>query len=71
MLRKQITYSIIFKPKNISEWSSIADELIHYNKEDALKLYNYIFDNPYTTFCFDTVDNKIYKNFNLLKIENQ
>ena len=71
MLRKQITYAVIFKPKNISEWNSIAEELIHYNKEDALKLYNYIFDKPYTTFCFDTVDNKIYKNFNLLKIENQ
>jgi hypothetical protein len=71
MLRKQITYAVIFKPKNISEWNSIAEELVHYNKEDALKLYNYIFDEPYKTFCFDTVENKIYKSFNLLKIENQ
>ena len=71
MLRKQITYAVIFKPKNTSEWNSIAEELIHYNKEDALKLYNYIFDEPYKTFCYDTVENKIYKSFNLLKIENQ
>ena len=70
MLRKQITYAIIFKPKSIAEWNSITDELIHYNKEDSLKLFNYIFDEPYSTFCYDTVENKVYKNFNLLKIEN-
>ena len=71
MLRKQITYSIIFKPKSIAEWNSITDELIHYNKEDSLKLFNYIFDEPYTTFGYDTVENKVYKSFNLLQIENK
>ena len=40
-LRKQITYAIIFKPKSIAEWNSITEELIHYNKEDSLKLFNY------------------------------
>ena len=70
MLRKQITYAVIFKPKSIAEWNSISDELLHYNKEDSLKLFNYIFDAPYTTFGYDTVENKTYKNFNLLKIEN-
>ena len=69
-LRKQITYAIIFKPKSIAEWNSITDELIHYNKEDSLKLFNYIFDVPYSTFGYDTIENKVYKNFNLLKIEN-
>ena len=69
-LRKQITYAIIFKPKSIAEWNSITDELIHYNKEDSLKLFNYIFNEPYTTFGYDTVENKTYKNFNLLQIEN-
>lgn len=70
MLRKQITYAIIFKPKSIAEWNSISDELLHYNKEDSLKLFNFIFNEPYATFGYDTVENKIYKNFNLLKIEN-
>ena len=69
-LRKQITFAIIFKPKSIAEWNSITDELIHYNKEDSLKLFNYIFDEPYSTFGYDTIENKVYKNFNLLKIEN-
>ena len=71
MLRKQITYSIIFKPKSIAECNSITEELIHYNKEDSLKLFNYIFDEPYTTFGYDTVENKVYKSFNLLQIENK
>ena len=69
-LKKSITYAIIFKPKSIAEWNSITDELIHYNKEDSLKLFNYIFDVPYSTFGYDTIENKVYKNFNLLKIEN-
>jgi len=70
MLRKQITYAVIFKPKSIAEWNSISEELLHYNKEDSLKLFNYIFDASYTTFCYDTVENKIYKSFNLLQIQN-
>ena len=70
MLRKQITYAVIFKPKSIAEWNSISEELLHYDKEDSLKLFNYIFDANYTTFGYDTVENKIYKNFNLLQIQN-
>lgn len=70
MLRKQITYAIIFKPKSVVEWSSICDELLHYNKEDSLKLFNYIFNENYATFGYDTVQNKVYKNFNLLNIQN-
>jgi len=71
ILRKQITYAIIFKPKSIAEWNSISDELIHYNKDDSLKLFNYIFDANYNHFDYDTVENKVYKNFNLLKIDNE
>lgn len=70
MLRKQISFAVIFKPKSVAEWNSICEELLHYNKEDSLKLFNYIFDEPYATFDYDTVENKIYKNFNLLQIEN-
>ena len=68
--RKQITYITIFKPKNVEEWNSIAKELLNYNKEDALKLYNYVFDAPYNHIDIDTVENKLYKNFNILQIEN-
>ena len=69
ILRKQITNITIFKPKNVEEWNSISKELLNMNKEDALVLYNYVYSEPYTHLDLDTVDNKVYKNFNLLDIK--
>ena len=71
ILRKQITNITIFKPKNIEEWNSISKELLNMNKDDALTLYNYVYDEPYTHLDLDTVDNKIFKNFNLLSFNNE
>ena len=68
ILRKQLTYITIFKPKNIEEWNSIARELLNLNKDDSLKLFDYIFDEPYTHLDIDLVSNKCYKNFNELKL---
>jgi hypothetical protein len=68
ILRKQLTYCSIFKPKNIEEWYSIANEILNLNKDDALKLYDYCFNEPYAHLDIDTTNNKIYKNFNELKI---
>ena len=68
ILRKQLNYATIFKPKNTEEWYSISKELLSLGKEDALKLYNYIYDAPYTHLDLDTNDNKIYKNFNKLEL---
>ena len=68
LLRKQITYITIFKPKNIEEWYSISSELLNLNKEDALKIFNYVFDKPYTHLDVDTTTNIIYKSFNKLNI---
>jgi len=70
MLRKQITNITMFKSKNVEEANTIFHELLNMNKEDGLKLYNYVFNEPYSHLDIDTVDNKIYKNFNLLLIEN-
>ncbi|NBP15934.1 hypothetical protein EBU95_16345 [bacterium] len=68
ILRKQITNITIFKPKNVEEWNSISKELLNMNKEDALTLYNYVYDEPYTHLDLDTVDNRVYKSFNLLNL---
>ena len=68
-LRKQITYITMFKPKNIEEFNSIVRELLNYNKEDALLLYNYVFNAPYNHLDMDTVENRLYKNFNELLIK--
>jgi len=67
--RKQITYITMFKPKNVEEFNSIARELLNYNKDDALLLYNYVFDAPYTHLDMDTSNSILYKNFNELVIK--
>lgn len=69
ILRKQLTYTTIFKPKALTEWYSIAEELLHLNREDALKVYNYVFDKPYTHLDLDTTTNTLYKNFNKLELK--
>jgi len=70
MLRKQITNITIFKPKNVEEFNTISHELMNMNKEDALKVFNYVFDEPYTHLDIDTVDNKYYKNFHMLEFKS-
>jgi hypothetical protein len=68
ILRKQITNAIIFKPKNNKEWLSFGGELLNMKKDDLTTLYNYVFDVPYNHLDVDTVENKIYKNFNKLEL---
>ena len=67
ILRKQLTNLSVFKPKAITEWETIASEMMNMKRDDALKLYNYVFAEPYSHMDIDTVENKYYKNFNLLK----
>jgi hypothetical protein len=68
ILRKQITYATIFKPRNSEEWKTIRDEILQMKKEDAKKLYDYVFDEPYQHLDVDAFENKFYKNLNLLNI---
>ena len=70
ILRKQITYITIFKCKNIEEWNTIAGELMNLNKDDALKIFNYVFNEPYAHIDIDLVSNVYYKNFNKLILNN-
>jgi hypothetical protein len=70
ILRKQITYATIFKPRNSEEWETIRDEILQMKKEDAKKLYDYVFDEPYQHLDVDAFENKFYKNFNYLNIRN-
>jgi len=70
-LRKQITNISIFSPRNVEEWDSIAKEILHMNKEQAEILREYVFDAPYNHLDIDTINNKLYKNFNLLEIKKK
>jgi hypothetical protein len=69
IFRKQLTYISIFKPKNYYEFESLATELLNMKKDDALKLFNYVFDKPYEHLDVCTVTNKYYKSFNPLELE--
>lgn len=68
LIRKQVTNLSIYKPKSMAEWFGICEEVFNLKKDDALKLYNYIYDKPYTHLDVDTVKNIYYKNFNELKL---
>ena len=70
ILRKQITYITIYKSKNVEEFNTLANELLAYNKEDALKLFNFVFDAAYNHLDIDTVSDILYKNFNRLLVES-
>lgn len=67
--RKQLTFCTIFRTKNVEEWYSIANELLNLRKDDAIKLFDYVFDKPYSHMDIDTTTNQIYKNFNMLKLK--
>ena len=69
-LRRQITNFILFKTKSIDEFQSLARELFNMNSDDALTLYNYVFDKNYNHLDVDTVTNTYYKNFNLLELKS-
>jgi hypothetical protein len=69
ILRKQITNITIFKPKNVAEFETLAHELFNMRKDDALQLFNYVFDEPYNHLDINTIDNTYYKNFNKLIID--
>lgn len=69
MLRKQTTYATIFKPKNREEWNSINQELLQMKEDDAKKLYDYVFEKEYSHLDIDTIENHLYRNFNLLEIK--
>ena len=59
----------MFRPKNIEEFNSIVRELLNYNKDDALFLFNYVFDGPYNHLDINTSNSILYKNFNELVIK--
>jgi hypothetical protein len=68
ILRKQITYATIFRPRNSEEWETIRKEILQMKEPDAKKLFDYCYDEPYTHLDVDAFENKFYKNFNLLRL---
>jgi hypothetical protein len=69
MLRKQISYITLYKTGNTDEFISVAKELLNMKFDDALQVFNYVFDKDYNHLDIDTKTNTLYKNFNLLILE--
>lgn len=69
MLRKQTTFATIFKPKNREEWDVLNKELIQMRDEDARQLFEYVYDKEYAHLDIDTIEGKMYRNFNELTIK--
>jgi len=67
IIRKQLTYATIFKPKSLQEWYSLTEELFNLKKDDAIKLYNYVFDKAFNHLDVDLSQTIYYKNFNKLE----
>lgn len=70
-LRKQITNMTLFKPKNQKEWDVVTGELLNMTRDNAVQLYDYLYNRNYNHLDVDTVENKLYKNFNSLHIDNE
>jgi wyosine [tRNA(Phe)-imidazoG37] synthetase (radical SAM superfamily) len=70
ILRKQITFATIFRPRNSEEWETIRKEILQMKEEDGKKIFDYVFNEPYQHLDVDSFDGKFYKNFNLLNITN-
>lgn len=70
ILRKQITFASIFKPRNAEEWEMIRTEILQMKRDDAQKIYDYVFDAPYQHLDVDAFENKFHKNHNYLSITN-
>lgn len=69
ILRKQITFLTIFKPKSLQEWNNICQEMFAIDKNKTQAIYDYVFNEPYTHIDYDIRNGKLYKNFNELIIK--
>lgn len=69
-IRKNLSHLVIFKPRNKLELQLIGSEIIFLTKDEQLKLSNFVFDKPFNFMFINTANNKIYKNFNLLELND-
>lgn len=70
ILRKQVTFCTIFRPRTRAEWQSVADEVLQMEEKDAKRIFDYVFDAPYTHLDCDCFEGVHHKNFNRLNITN-
>jgi hypothetical protein len=67
-LRKAVSHIIAYKPRNKIEFHTIFEELVQLPREIADSLSRFIFDIKYNFVFLDCTSGKIYKNFDLIKV---
>jgi hypothetical protein len=65
-IRKTLSHFTMFAPPNKKEYQSLFDELIFLPKETADEIVRYTFTGRHDTLMGNTLDGKLYRNFNLL-----
>lgn len=68
ILRKQVNYITIFKPKSNEEWLNISKEAFNIGKDQQKLIHEYVFSEPYAHLDYNIRDGTLYKNFNKLII---
>jgi adenosyl cobinamide kinase/adenosyl cobinamide phosphate guanylyltransferase len=70
-LRSLLDVVILFKPKSNVEVDGFNEEIFGLSKQEAKKLFNYIFYKPYQFLFYNSRTHTFYKNFNKLKITEE
>jgi len=69
LLRKNISHLSLFKLGNKKEYKSVYEELIPSDKTQFEQIVKYAFQKPHDNLFLDILNNKYYRNFNLLKFD--
>ena len=65
-IRKTLSHFTMFAPPNKKEYQSLFEELIFLPKDTADDIVRYAFQDRHDTLMGNTLDGKLYRNFNLL-----
>jgi len=68
-IRKQISNCIIFKPSK-TEFEYLMDEVFEMKRDHAIELLNFVFEKKYDYLFINVEQQKMYKDFNEIIINN-
>jgi Cdc6-like AAA superfamily ATPase len=69
-LRKAVSHLVTYKPRNKLEFLKIFEELIQLPKETAEDLMRYVYDKKYAFLFADCSTGEVFKNFDLIRIND-
>ena len=69
-IRKCVSHLIAYKPRNKVEIDKIFEELVQLPRETADALSRFVFDKKYNFIVLDCSTGQIYKNIDLIKVND-